>query len=87
MGLDAAWTGQHFQQRLHNLPLDWMLHYIFMLARRLAPSMRVGDPAAPYVLSPLVSTAQARSAHSPCHAPACMQGKSYVEGVTEECSK
>ncbi len=61
VGLDEAWTGQHFQRALLNLPPAWLLHYVFALAQRLAPSMRIGDPGAPYVLSPLISAAQVRA--------------------------
>ena len=60
MGLDEAWTGQHFQRKLLNLPPSWLLHCIFALTQRLSPSMRIGDPEAPFVLSPLISAAQVR---------------------------
>lgn len=32
-----------------------------MFARRMAPSLRIGNPAAPFILSPLICAAQART--------------------------
>lgn len=58
VGLNEIWVGQRFQRRLLRLPPAWLLEWVFMLARRLSPSMQIGNPEAPFILSPLVSTAE-----------------------------
>lgn len=58
VGFDDAVTGQRFTRPLKQLPSNWILELVFMLARRLVPSIHIGCPEAPYILSPLISTAQ-----------------------------
>lgn len=58
VGFDDAVTGQRFTRPLKQLPSKWILELVFMLARRLVPSIHIGCPESPYILSPLISTAQ-----------------------------
>ena len=55
---EDAVTGQHFSKPLKQLPSAWFLELVFMLARNFSPSMQIGCREAPYILSPLISTAQ-----------------------------
>ena len=61
MPYEAAVTGQCFSKPLKQLPSAWFLELIFMLARKFSPSMQIGCREAPYILSPLISTAQVDS--------------------------
>jgi len=55
---DDAVTGQRFSKPLRRLPSAWFMNLVFMLARKLSPSMMIGCWEAPFILSPLISTAQ-----------------------------
>ena len=55
--VDEVLTGHHFVRPLRNLPLRWILRGLIALAQRLSPSIRIRDTSAPFILSPLVSTA------------------------------
>lgn len=55
---DDAVTGQRFSKPLKRLPSAWFMNLVFMLVRRLTPSMQIGNQAAPCILSPLVTAAQ-----------------------------
>ncbi|CAK0783801.1 hypothetical protein CVIRNUC_007001 [Coccomyxa viridis] len=56
---EDAVTGQRFSRPLKRLPSPWFLEFVLMLARQLSPSMQIGCQEAPYILSPMISTAQA----------------------------
>ena len=58
MSYEDAATGQRFSRPLKRLPSPWFLEFVLMLARQLSPSMQIGCQEAPYILSPMISTAQ-----------------------------
>ena len=64
VSFEDAVTGQRFSKPLSRLPSSWFLELVFMLARRFSPSMKIGCREAPYVLSPLISTAQVHHTHT-----------------------
>ena len=55
---EDAVTGQRFSRPLKRLPSSWFLEFVLMLARQLSPTMQIGCQEAPYILSPMICTAQ-----------------------------
>ena len=72
--MEEVLTGHHFVRPLRNLPMRWILRGLIALAQRLSPSIRIRDTSAPFILSPLGSTANcihiAESRQAPPLSPA-----------------
>ena len=82
MSYEDAVTGQRFSKPLKRLPSPWFLEFVLMLARQLSPSMQIGCQEAPYILSPMISTAQVMLTSQPLPSICCASGGSSL--LTEQ---
>ncbi|KAK9820485.1 hypothetical protein WJX72_010798 [[Myrmecia] bisecta] len=55
---DDVLTGQQFDHPLANLPAPWLLSGLIAVARKINPSLTIGNLAAPCILAPIVTAAQ-----------------------------
>ena len=84
---EDAVTGQRFSRPLKRLPSPWFLEFVLMLARQLSPSMQIGCQEAPYVLSPMISTAQVRLTFHCWRAYAARQKGPSAHTAGQTCNK
>ena len=83
---EDAVTGQRFDRPLKRLPSPWFLEFVLMLARQLSPSMQIGCQEAPYILSPMISTAQVMLTCDPLASIRCASEGSSLLIEQVECA-